>query len=254
MIASRRMPIEKWGPTSTPWPSGPRCTIEASIRSRRAGSEPAKPAIPHIAGQITGPRRFGSTIADGPRARRTVSGVAGPGWQPRVADAAVIHDAPTEGEGWRYLHLDPADDVEACRAVTLAARDTPGGHKFPELEPAQRALSERLAAELGLAAPTAALVHRDRALPWHRDELHPYPCRNITLVLCEGTSGGELIAFLPEGPIGFACPDRTLIVFDGQCLHGVAPIVFDRPDGYRLGLTFYSPLDPADLQIRAERR
>ena len=93
-------------------------------------------------------------------------------------------------------------------------------------------LSHRFA----LSPPRALLAHRDTALPYHRDTRQPYPCMNMTLLYAHGCSGGELIL----GDLAFACQDAWVVVFDGQALHGVAPLRLAK-GGWRVAVTFYCP-------------
>lgn len=97
-----------------------------------------------------------------------------------------------------------------------------------------------LARRFDLATPRALLAHRDNPLAYHRDLKRPYPCTNLTLLFAWGCSGGELV--FPERGLGFAPNDGWALAFDGQEIHGVAPMRLAK-DGFRLSITFYSPVD-----------
>lgn len=97
-----------------------------------------------------------------------------------------------------------------------------------------------LSHRFGLAPPRALLAHRDTALLAHRDTKHPYPCRNLTLFFAKGCSGGELV--LCDRHVAFGAQDGWVLCFDGQELHGVAPLRLAK-GGWRLSITFYCPTD-----------
>lgn len=96
---------------------------------------------------------------------------------------------------------------------------------------------DRLAEELGFAAPYGGLVNRDVALPFHRDRTNPGRSWNVTVVFRYHADGGLLV--FPDLRRAFECPDSSVIVFDGQKhVHGVSPIELG-VSGYRVSISFY---------------
>ncbi len=98
-----------------------------------------------------------------------------------------------------------------------------------------------LSRRFALGVPRALLAHRDNALRYHQDTRQPYPCANLTLVFAHGCTGGELL--FPARGLAFACQDAWALAFDGQELHGVAPLRLAK-GGYRMAVTFYCPSEP----------
>ena len=89
------------------------------------------------------------------------------------------------------------------------------------------------------APPTALRAHRDMVLPFHRDRKAPYLCRNLTLFFAHGCTGGELV--LHDRALAFVAQDGWALGFDGQELHGVAPLRIAPKNAWRLAVTFYCP-------------
>lgn len=95
-----------------------------------------------------------------------------------------------------------------------------------------------LARRFDLSTPRALLAHRDNPLRYHRDLTMPYSCTNLTVFFAWGLTGGEIV--FPERGLAFACNDGWALAFDGQELHGVAPMRLAK-DGLRLSVSFFCP-------------
>lgn len=87
---------------------------------------------------------------------------------------------------------------------------------------------------------TSAVINKNSALPYHRDQANTEHGISCMLSLKSGVAGGELI--LPELNLGFGCKDGYILLFDGQkYIHGVTPII--RPQGcigYRYTIVYYN--------------
>lgn len=142
----------------------------------------------------------------------------------------------------RVFRLAPEDTAQA-RAFLRVQVSSGQARLFDPLPPQLIWTGRLLARIVGWPLPRAALVHRDTRLHAHRDTQHPYPCRNLTLLLAEGCEGGHLV--LAEERVAVACLDGMVAAFDGQCLHGVTPFALV-PGGTRIAATFYSPLPPLE--------
>lgn len=102
-------------------------------------------------------------------------------------------------------------------------------------------LGAHAVAGTSLGAPMGCTIHRDLALPAHRDTQNPGPCANATVFFRAGVSGGWLV--LDGDNIAVEGADGWRAVFDGQQLHGVT-LMAPRPDApvpYRLTASFYCP-------------
>lgn len=164
-------------------------------------------------------------------------------WDRVVVDrenVAGVQYVPPPDDGSRTVH------EIARRETLLRTRDGGSSHWSSFTEGSSVALLGRVLAEsLGLNFPVGALAHRSIPLGFHRDTQNPVPCTNLVVIFRDARGspddGGLLV--LLDARLAFACPDGTVLVFDGQRPHGVTPFDFrDRPDAYRVGLTFYCPL------------
>lgn len=145
---------------------------------------------------------------------------------------------------------------ETCRAAKLATED-PAAHAEVTglatlVEDWYRRLNPELYAQhtdtvgkvlpdwrLGGGVFTSGIINRNNKLPYHHDKGNFAGCWSNMLVFKSGCVGGNLTC--PELDVTFRLRDHSLLMFDGQAiLHGVTPFRFNRRDGYRYSVVFYS--------------
>jgi hypothetical protein len=87
---------------------------------------------------------------------------------------------------------------------------------------------------------TSAVINKNSALRYHRDQANTEHGISCMLCLKGGIAGGELI--LPELNLGFECENGYMLLFDGhKYIHGVTPII--RPQvgiSYRYTIVYYN--------------
>ena len=142
---------------------------------------------------------------------------------------------------WFALSDEARPAFEVARHWLLAATNSRHAVTWSPLPDPLTPLAEHVVAESGMHAPRAAICHRTGGLPVHRDAQNPYPCMNALVVFRDRCEGGAL--WFPDDESEFRCDDGWVYVFDGQRPHSVSNTKRTGKGGYRLGLTFYMPLE-----------
>lgn len=92
---------------------------------------------------------------------------------------------------------------------------------------------------IGDSAFTSGIINFNNPLQYHFDAGNFSGVWSNMLVFREGTAGGYLAC--PDIDLGFALPNNSLLMFDGQgLLHGVTPIPLLHDEGYRYSIVYYS--------------
>lgn len=89
--------------------------------------------------------------------------------------------------------------------------------------------------------PREALLSWNAWLQPHRDRTAPGPCLNAAVILRRAAAGGKLV--IGDRP-ALECLDGDLVLFDGQEVHEVTPVVSVADEGYRASLLYYLPVAP----------
>jgi hypothetical protein len=107
---------------------------------------------------------------------------------------------------------------------------------------------------------TSGVINRDNALLYHYDSGNYTGVWSNMLVFRGNVTGGYLV--MPEYGLGFALPNNSLMMFDGQqAMHGVTPIYRHGEDEHRYSIVFYSlktmwtclPIDDEVARARERR-
>lgn len=86
---------------------------------------------------------------------------------------------------------------------------------------------------------TSGIINKNNPLKYHFDTGNFTDVYSMMTVFKAGIEGGYLA--LPEYGIGFALPNNSVFMFDGQgILHGVTPIKYTSPAGYRYSVVYYT--------------
>ena len=105
-----------------------------------------------------------------------------------------------------------------------------------------QALTDRLihpAYTLPDSAFTSGIINYNSAMAYHFDTGNFPDVWSCMLVFRKDTTGGHLV--VPEYDCGFALPNNSLLMFDGQSLlHGVTPIIKHSIGAFRYSVVYYS--------------
>lgn len=86
---------------------------------------------------------------------------------------------------------------------------------------------------------TSGIINKNNPLKYHFDTGNFSNVYSMMIVFKGGVEGGYLA--LPEYDLKFQLPDNSLFMFDGQgILHGVTPIKYTSPVGYRFSCVYYT--------------
>lgn len=86
---------------------------------------------------------------------------------------------------------------------------------------------------------TSGIINKNNPLKYHFDTGNFTKVYSMMIVFKGGVEGGYLS--VPEYDCKFYLPDNSLFMFDGQgLLHGVTPIKYTNPDGYRFSVVYYT--------------
>lgn len=86
---------------------------------------------------------------------------------------------------------------------------------------------------------TSGIINKNNPLKYHFDTGNFTDVYSMMVVFKGGVEGGYLA--LPEYDCMFALPHNSLFMFDGQgILHGVTPIKYTSPVGYRFSVVYYT--------------
>lgn len=86
---------------------------------------------------------------------------------------------------------------------------------------------------------TSGIINKNNPLKYHFDTGNFNEVYSAMVVFKAGVEGGYLS--LPEYGVGFELKHNSLFMFDGQSiLHGVTPIRYTSPKGYRYSIVYYS--------------
>lgn len=86
---------------------------------------------------------------------------------------------------------------------------------------------------------TSGIINKNNPLKYHFDTGNFTDVYSMMTVFKAGVEGGYLA--LPEYGVAFALPNNSVFMFDGQgILHGVTPIKYTSPAGYRYSVVYYT--------------
>jgi len=87
---------------------------------------------------------------------------------------------------------------------------------------------------------TSGIINKSAALPYHRDAGNIKGAISAMWVVRSRIKGGYL--HIPEYNVAFTCPNKSLIMFDGQRLwHGVTPFETENhPEAFRFSVVYYA--------------
>lgn len=86
---------------------------------------------------------------------------------------------------------------------------------------------------------TSGIINKNNPLKYHFDTGNFNKVYSCMPVFKKGVRGGHLA--LPEYGVGIELKDNSIFMFDGQgIMHGVTPISFVEPVGYRYSVVYYS--------------
>lgn len=86
---------------------------------------------------------------------------------------------------------------------------------------------------------TSGIINKNNQLNYHFDAGNFKDVYSCMLVFKKDVEGGFLA--LPEYGVGVELKNNSLFMFDGQSiLHGVTPIKYQRQDGFRFSVVYYS--------------
>lgn len=86
---------------------------------------------------------------------------------------------------------------------------------------------------------TSGIINKNNPLKYHHDTGNFTDVYSLMIVFKGGVEGGYLS--LPEYGVGFKLPTNAIFMFDGQgILHGVTPIKYTSPQGYRFSMVYYT--------------
>ncbi len=88
-------------------------------------------------------------------------------------------------------------------------------------------------------ATESQIINKNNPLKYHFDTGNFRDVYSMMIVFKGGVEGGYLS--LPEYDVKFQLPNNSLFMFDGQgILHGVTPIKYTSPIGYRFSIVYYT--------------
>lgn len=91
----------------------------------------------------------------------------------------------------------------------------------------------------GSSCFTSGIINKNNPLKYHHDTGNFNDVFSLMIVFKGGVEGGYLAC--PEYGLGFALPNNSILLFDGQSiLHGVTPIKYTSPVGYRYSVVYYT--------------
>lgn len=86
---------------------------------------------------------------------------------------------------------------------------------------------------------TSGIINKNNPLKYHHDTGNFNDVYSMMIVFKGGVEGGYLA--LPEYDVKFQLPNNAIFMFDGQgLLHGVTPIKYTSPIGYRFSVVYYT--------------
>lgn len=86
---------------------------------------------------------------------------------------------------------------------------------------------------------SSGIINKNNPLKYHFDTGNFPDVYSMMVVFKGGVEGGYLS--LPEYDVKFELPDNSIFMFDGQgILHGVTPIKYTSPIGYRFSVVYYT--------------
>lgn len=86
---------------------------------------------------------------------------------------------------------------------------------------------------------TSGIINKNNPLKYHFDTGNYTDVYSLMIVFKAGVEGGYLA--LPEYEVAFKLPHNAIFMFDGQSiLHGVTPIKYTSPAGYRFSMVYYT--------------
>lgn len=86
---------------------------------------------------------------------------------------------------------------------------------------------------------TSGIINKNNPLKYHFDTGNFSEVYSMMVVFKGGVEGGYLA--LPEYGIAFKLPHDSVFMFDGQgILHGVTPIKYTSPEGFRFSMVYYT--------------
>ena len=93
--------------------------------------------------------------------------------------------------------------------------------------------------KIGKTVFTSGIINKNNPLKYHYDTGNYNKVYSCMLVMKGGTEGGYLS--IPDYDIGIELKNNSILMFDGQSImHGVTPIRYTSPFGYRYSIVYYS--------------